>query len=179
MNEPPHPPDTQPSRPRPAAIRWLEKAELATGAVLLAVIFALILIQATQRHLPVAGWVWTGELARFSLVWLAFSLAGYLIGRDEHITLKLVDFVARGRLLRAVWIFANAVVAAVAITLVAEAVELVFGPSPQTTPALEIPLAWTYVIPMVGLVLVALRALGNTLLPAPPAMEARTEEPAP
>lgn len=165
-----------PPQPRSAVIRRLEIAELVVGALMITMIFALILTQATQRHLPVSGWVWTGELARFGLVWLAFSLAGYLVGRDEHITLKLVDFLLRGRMLRAVWILANLVVAAVAIAFAVDAAELVFGGSPQTTPAMNIPLSWTYVVPMVGLVLAALRALANTFLPQPPSMETLPEE---
>ncbi|WP_239647911.1 TRAP transporter small permease [Nocardiopsis ganjiahuensis] len=176
MSQSPETNDTGPPRPRPAVVRWLETAELVTGALLLAVIFTLMLVQATQRHLPVSGWVWTGELARFGLVWLTFSLAGHLVGKDEHVTLKLVDHVVGGRALRAVWILANLVVAAVAVGFVFEAAELVFGGSPQTTPALDIPLSWTYVIPMVGLALAALRALANTLLPAPPVVESVPEE---
>jgi TRAP-type C4-dicarboxylate transport system permease small subunit len=176
MSQPPETNDTGPPRPRPAVVRWLERAELGTGALMLTVIFVLMLVQATQRHLPVSGWVWTGELARFGLVWLTFSLAGYLVGRDEHITLKLVDHVAGPRFLRGVWVLANLVVAAVATGFVFEAAELVFGGSPQTTPAMNIPLSWTYVIPMVGLTLAALRALANTLLPAPPAVETIPEE---
>ncbi|QVJ02828.1 TRAP transporter small permease [Nocardiopsis eucommiae] len=157
-------------------VRCLERAELVVGALLLTLILVLMLVQATQRHLPVSGWVWTGELARFGLVWLTFSLAGYLVGRDEHITLKLVDHVARGRVLRGVWVLANLVVAAIAVGFVFEAAALVFTGPPQTTPALNIPLSWTYVIPMVGLSLAALRALANTLVPAPPAMESVPEE---
>lgn len=176
MTPTPPPPGTGPLQPRPTVIRRLEIAELTTGALMVMMIFALMLTQATQRHLPVAGWVWTGELARFGLVWLAFSLAGHLVGRDEHITLKLVDFVVRGRALRAVWILANLVVAAVAIAFALDAAELVFGGSPQTTPAMNIPLSWTYVIPMVALGLAALRALANTLLPRPTSMETFPEE---
>ncbi len=157
-----------PPRSRPAPVRWLETGELIVGAALLAVIFVLMLTQASQRHLPVDGWVWTGELARFGLVWLAFSLAGYLMGRDEHITLKLIDFVARGWAMRAAWIFANLVVAAVCAAFTAEAAELVFSGPPQTTPALDIPVSWTYVIPMVGLALAALRAIANAFLQGPP-----------
>ncbi|PWV47309.1 TRAP transporter small permease [Nocardiopsis sp. L17-MgMaSL7] len=176
MTQPPEPNDTGPPSPARTVVRCLERAELVVGALLLTLIFTLMLVQATQRHLPVSGWVWTGELARFGLVWLTFSLVGYLVGRDEHITLKLVDHVARGRVLRGVWVLANLVVAAVAVGFVFEAAELVFGGSPQTTPALNVPLSWTYVIPMVGLSLAALRALANTLLPAPPALETTPEE---
>ncbi len=176
MTPSPHPPDPGAPRTRPALVRWLEGAELTLGALMLVLIFTLMLTQALQRHLPVAGWVWTGELARFGLVWLAFSVIGYLVGRDEHITLKLIDFFAGPRLLRGVWILANLVVAAVAAGMAADAAALVFGGSPQTTPALGVPLSWTYAIPMAGLALAALRALANTLLPAPPAPESLPAE---
>ena len=176
-DRPPAPEDRPPRPSRPAPVRWLETAELVTGVALLAMILVLMLLQATQRHLPVDGWVWTGELARLGLVWLAFSLTGYLLGRDEHITLKIVDFLLDGRALRAVWILANLVVAAVGAICVLEAVELVFGGSPQQTPALRIPVSWTYVIPLVGLALMTLRALANALLVAePPQREGRTAD---
>ncbi|MEE2041505.1 TRAP transporter small permease subunit [Nocardiopsis sp. CT-R113] len=170
MNNPPSTSGDGPSGSRPAVVRWLETAELVVGALLLTMIFALMLVQAGQRYVPGESWVWVGELARFGLVWLAFSLVGHLVGRDEHITLKLIDFVARGRALRAVWIFANLVVAATCALLVAAAADLVFAGGPQTTPVMGIPLSWTYVIPMVGLGLAVLRALANAvLLPGPPA----------
>ncbi|MUL41760.1 TRAP transporter small permease subunit [Streptomonospora sp. PA3] len=168
MTDTPEAPGDGPPRARPAALRWLEAAELTAGVALLAMIFALMLTQALQRHLPVSGWVWTGELARLGLVWLSFSLVGYLLGRDEHITLKLIDFAPQAWLRRGVWIAANLVVAAVCAAFVAEAVELVFGGSPMTTPALGIPTAWVYVIPLVGLVLAALRAAANAFLAGPP-----------
>jgi len=169
MTKPPSTSGDGPSGPRPALVRWLETAELVVGALLLVMIFALMLIQAGQRYTPGESWVWVGELARFGLVWLAFSLTGYLVGRDEHITLKLVDFVARGRVMRAVWILANLVVAATCGLLVVAAADLVLAGSPQTTPVMGIPMAWTYVIPMVGLGIAVLRALANAVLvPGPP-----------
>ena len=176
MTASPKPPD--PSIPRPLATvsRWLEKVELTTGGLMLLMVFSLMLTQAVQRHLPVSGWVWTGELARYGLVWLTFSLAGYLVGRDEHITLKVVDLFLRGRALRTVWVLANLSMAAVSVGLVLDAAELVFGGSPQSTPALGIPMSWTYIIPMVGLALAGLRSLLNTLLPTPPALEPRLNE---
>ncbi|WP_051061782.1 TRAP transporter small permease [Nocardiopsis chromatogenes] len=156
-------------RRRPAAVRWLEGAELAVGAALLTMIFALMLTQALQRHLPVAGWVWTGELARLGLVWLAFSLAGHLLGRDEHITLKVVDLLPGARLRRGVWILANLVVAAVGAAFTAEAAELVLNGPPVRTPALGLPMNAVYAVPLAGLALAALRAGANTLTAGPPA----------
>lgn len=74
--------------------------------------------------------------------------------------------------MRSVWVLSNLVVAAAAATFAYGAAELVFGPSPQTTPALGIPLTLTYVIPMAGLALAALRSLANAvLMPGPPSSE--------
>ncbi|WP_051051132.1 TRAP transporter small permease [Nocardiopsis salina] len=171
MSPPAKPAPSAATPPRPTPVRWLERAELATGAFFLVLVFVLMLVQAVQRHLPVEGWVWTGELARLGLVWLAFSLVGYLVGRDEHLTLKLVDMVAGPRLLRAVWVFANLTVAAIGVLLIVEAVSLVFGDSPLSTPALEIPVGWTYLVPLAGLALAVLRAVVNAFLPAPPKEE--------
>jgi len=162
-----------PRRPRSAAVRWLETAELVAGVALLAVMFSLMLIQALQRHLHVAGWVWTGELARLGLVWLTFSLAGYLLGRDDHITLKLIDFAPQVWLRRGAWVLANLVVAAVCAAFVVEAAELVFGGSPQSTPAIGIPMTWVYVIPLAGLALTAARAAVNAFQAGPANPEGR------
>ncbi|GAA3738830.1 TRAP-type C4-dicarboxylate transport system permease small subunit [Spinactinospora alkalitolerans] len=149
---------------------------MIVGVALLFVISALMLTQASQRHLPVVGWVWTGELARYALVWLTFSLAGYLVGRDEHITLKLADFLPWAGVKRTIWILSNLVVAAVCLTFTVEAAELVLSASPQTTPALGIPVSWTYAIPMAGLALAALRAVANAFLPGSPDPDALPAE---
>ncbi|MBE2999743.1 TRAP transporter small permease [Nocardiopsis sp. HNM0947] len=169
MSPPPNPASPAATPPRPAPVRWLERAELATGALLLLMILALMLVQAFQRHLPVADWVWTGELARLGLVWLAFSLVGYLAGRDEHVTLKLFDMFAGPRLMRVVWVGSNLVVAAIGAALTVEGAAMVFGSSPQATPALGIPVTWVHAIPMLGMALAVARSVANTFLSAPPA----------
>ena len=55
--------------------------------------------QAAQRYLPIDGWPWSGELARFCLVWLTFVLAGVLVTTDSHISIEMIDLVpgAAGR----------------------------------------------------------------------------------
>ncbi|MCC9741158.1 TRAP transporter small permease [Streptomyces sp. MNU89] len=152
---------------RPAALRMLSAAEAVAGGLLLALIFVLVLTQALQRYLPGGGWVWTGELARYGLVWMTFAMCGHLTARDGHITLKLIDTVARGRLLRLVRIFANAMVAVVCLNLAYEAYTLVTSDSPQVSPAMEMPLRWFYVIPLAGLVLTAVRSVVAVFLPEP------------
>ena len=62
-------------------VRGVTAVELGIGVAALLLIFFLVLVQAAQRYLPVDGWSWTGELARFALVWLTFVVAGVLVTR--------------------------------------------------------------------------------------------------
>jgi TRAP-type C4-dicarboxylate transport system permease small subunit len=79
----------------------LTAVELSIGVAALLVIFGLVLLQAAQRYLPIDGWPWTGELARFCLVWLTFVVAGVLVSRDSHISIEMIDLVP-GAVLRRV-----------------------------------------------------------------------------
>lgn len=146
-------------------LRYLSTAEAVVGGVLLVVIFALILLQAAQRYLPGGGWVWTGELARFSLVWLTFAMAGYLMARDGHVTLKLADHVTSGAARRAVVVFAHVMVAIVCLNLAYEAFELAVRPSRQTSPTMGMPIGLLYVIPLAGLLLTTVRSAAAVFLP--------------
>lgn len=147
-----------------AAIAAVERV---VGGALVLLIFALILTQALQRYLPVDGWVWTGELARFSLVWLTFAMAGYVMGRDDHIALEVADYVTTGPARRAVHTFAHVVTAVVCLAFCYEAWSLITLPGVQTSPALGIPMKWVFVVPLVGLALTALRAVVAIVTGAP------------
>lgn len=157
-----------------ALLRGLSTAEAVLGGLLLVVLLLLVLLQAVQRYLPAGGWVWTGELARLCLVWLTFAMAGYLAGRDGHVTLKLIDQAARGAAHRLVLIFANAMVAIVCVNLAYEAFLLAIEPSQAVTPALELPRGLMYVIPCVGMVLTTIRSVVAIFVPPAP----QREEPA-
>jgi TRAP-type transport system small permease protein len=148
-------------------VRAVTAVEMGLAGAAVALIFVLILIQAGQRYLPIDGWPWTGELARFSLVWLTFAMAGYLMARDGHVALKLVDFVAKGVVLRIVCAFAHIMVVIICLNLAYEAYDLVTRPVRQVSPAMGIPLNYLYVIPLAGLLLTALRSIVGIFLPEP------------
>lgn len=160
-------PVTTSRRKRPAVFRRLSTAEAVVGGLMLAVIFALVLMQAAQRYLPAGGWVWTGELARYCLVWLTLAMSGHLTARDGHVTLKLADTVVGGRSLRLVAAFANTMVAIVCLNLVYEAYSLATSDSEQVSPAMGMPLQWLYVIPLAGLLLTAVHAVVAVFWPDP------------
>lgn len=133
--------------------------EQAIGAALIVVILALVLTQAFQRYLPGAGWAWTGEVARLSLVWCTLILCGYLMAQDRHITIKVVDLLLRGRALGLIKLMTHLVVLATCLAMTYASYRLIADDIGQRTPAAGIPLALIYVVPMVGFALTALRAI--------------------
>lgn len=155
-------------RPRwlSVGLRGIELVELAIGALLLLAIVVLVMLQVLARVTPLDNQVWTGELARFSLVWLSFGMAGYLLGRDEHIALDVVDHVLPSLGQRLVKAFSLLVVAATALMFGYEGLDLFSSGSPIKSPATGIPLAWIYFIPMVGMALTVLRALVEVVFPS-------------
>lgn len=138
-------------------VRWVTRIELALGAIALLVMFVLVLVQAAQRYLPVSGWSWTGELSRFCLVWLTFTVAGVLVTTDSHIALQLVDTVRKPIVVRAVRAFACAVVAVAGIAFAVEAWELMSSQGQLRSPALRMPLWLLYAFPFLGFVSTAVR----------------------
>lgn len=132
--------------------------ELALGAVAVLLIFVLVLLQAGQRYLPIDGYSWTGELARFSLVWLTFLVAGVLVTRDQHVALEMVDAIRNPLVVRVARVVACLIVAAVGVGLVAACWDLIQTQGIIKSPALRLPMSWFYGIPMIGFVSTTIRA---------------------
>ena len=155
-------------RPRwlTVGLRGIELVELTFGALFILAMVVLVMLQVLARVTPIEGQVWNGELARFSLVWLSFGLAGYLLGRDEHIALDAIDHVLPSLGQRIVKAFSLLVVAATAVMFGYEGLDLFTSGSPIKSPATGIPLAWIYFIPMVGMALTVLRALVEIVFPS-------------
>jgi TRAP-type transport system small permease protein len=146
----------------PTWLAWFTKVvtgiELAIGVAALLLIFFLVLLQAAQRYLPIDGYPWTGELARFSLVWLTFVVAGVLVSSDSHISIEMIDTVRSPLLRRVVRVISCLIVAAVGVALTAEAWELVQTQAILKSPALRMPMSWLYGISMIGFVSTTVRA---------------------
>ncbi|HEX6231701.1 MAG TPA: TRAP transporter small permease subunit [Jiangellaceae bacterium] len=140
-------------------LRVVEIVEGTIGALLLLAILVLVMVQVTVRFSALGGWAWTGELARFSLVWLTFIVAGYLLGRDQHISFDLIDFVLPERALRVVRVISYVLVAAICAAFVYEGVGLIDAQSFIKSSAAEIPMSFVYLIPTVGFALTGVRAL--------------------
>ncbi|GAA3711858.1 hypothetical protein GCM10022377_26630 [Zhihengliuella alba] len=140
-------------------IKAVTAVELGLAALALLIIFVLILVQAGQRYLPVDGWAWTGELARFSLVWMTFTAAGVLVSRDGHIALQVVDTLKSERAVRAVHVFADLAMAVIAVLFARECWTLIADAGALRSPSMRMPMAWLYVLPLLGFVSTAIRSL--------------------
>ncbi len=149
----------QPPRPIARVVRVVTGFELALGVANLLLILGLVLLQAGQRYLPIDGWPWTGELARFALVWLTFVVAGVLVTSDSHISIEMIDSVPSERLRRVVRVVSCLIVAAIGVSLCAEAWELIHTQDVLKSPALRMPMSWLYAVSLIGFVSVVVRAL--------------------
>ena len=139
--------------------RVITGIEVGIAATVLVLMFLLVLLQAAQRYLPFDGWTWTGELARYCLVWLAFGMTGVLVSTDGHIALEMVDLIKNKMVVRAIRVFACLTVAAIGAGFAAEAWELIQTQGRLKSPSLEMPLSWLYVLPFLGFVSTAVRGL--------------------
>ena len=150
---------SQPPRPIARLVRVITGVELALGVAMLLLIFGLVLMQAAQRYLPIDGWPWTGELARFALVWLTFLVAGVLVSTDSHISIEMIDSVPSELVRRVVRVISCLIVAAIGVSLCAEAWELAHSQGILKSPALQMPMSWLYAVSLIGFVSVVVRAL--------------------
>jgi TRAP-type C4-dicarboxylate transport system permease small subunit len=152
-------PELLPRRePFRSALHAIGLIEQAIGTLLLVAILFLVLTQVAQRYIPGQGWPWTGEVARYSMVWAAFVLSGYLVAHDRHIAIHLVDYVLRGRALALVKMLVNVVILATCLGMMYATYDLIASDIGQVTPAAELPLRWVNLPVLIGFALSATRA---------------------
>lgn len=170
VEDPPLLPEREPLR---TVFRVIGLSEQIVGSLLLLLILILVLSQVAQRYVP-GTWPWTGELARISMVWATFLMAGYLIAYPpHHVTIQVVDFVLRGRSLAVVKLFVNIVILLTSIALIYGSVALLVTDIGQVTPAAELPLRIVNGVPLIGLVLIFLRAVLGIVVRDVPAIRGR------
>ena len=142
------------------AVRAIGAVEMAAAAFFLLAIFVLVLLQVFLRYFPIWGQsAWTGEFARYSMVWMTFAVIGVLITRNEHPLIESIDLLVKGRGRQIVIVAANVIVAAVAIAFAWDSAALVFTDVPIKTPVMHIPMQLAMAVPFAGFVLAALHAL--------------------
>lgn len=145
-------------------MRIVTGIELTIGGIALVAILVMVFTQALQRYLPGKGIAWTGEIAGFSLIWITFAVAGVLITSNGHIALELVDTFKNRMIVRWVQVFALAVVAAVGVGLVIEAIALIDAQGIIKSPVLRMPMSWVYIPVLVGAISTTVRSIVAAIL---------------
>lgn len=164
-------PPLLPSRgPMRTMFRVLGTIEQILGSLLLLLVLILVLAQIADRFIPGAA-PWTGELARLSMVWATFLVAGYLIAYSpHHIAIQVIDYVAKGRWLAVIKLCVNVVILLTCLFLIYGSINLVATDIGQVTPAGEIPLRFVNAVPLLGFVLVAIRVVLAIVIKDVPAL---------
>lgn len=153
-------PEILPSRePWRSIVHAIGLIEQVIGALLLFGILFLVVALVAQRYLPGVNYPWTGEIARLSMVWGTFVMAGYLAAHDRHIAIHVVDFVLGGRALATVKLLVNVVVLLTSLVMLYAILQLIEADIGQVTAAAEIPLRFVNAVPIIGFALTALRAV--------------------
>lgn len=142
----------------PRTVAVITVVELTIGVIALLAILALVFAQAAQRYSPFEGFAWTGELARFSLVWLTFSAMGLLVTSRGHIALEIADSIRNPAIVRAVQVFALVIVAATGAGLAFEAWALIETQGILASPVLRLPMSVVYIPVLIGALSTAIRA---------------------
>jgi TRAP-type transport system small permease protein len=137
----------------------LTALEIGIGAISLLAILALVFMQAAQRYTPFEGFAWTGELAKFAMIWLSFSVMGVLITTRGHIALEIVDSFKNQTVVRSVQVLALAIVAVVGGGLVYEAWALVTTQGIIKSPVLRLPMSLVYVPVLIGVASLTVRSV--------------------
>lgn len=136
----------------------LTGVEIAIGVVAILAILVLVFTQAAQRYTPFDGFAWTGELARFSMIWLTFSVMGVLVTRRGHIALEIVDTIKNQMVVRIVQAIALVIVAAVGAGLIMEAWGLVSTQGIIKSAVLRVPMSYVYFPVLIGVVSLTIRS---------------------
>lgn len=137
----------------------LTRIELGFAGVMLLVILVLVFTQAAQRYTPFEGLAWTGEISRFGLAWMTFSVAGVLITLRGHIALEVVDTLPVPRLIRVVQVGSLLMVALIALGLSNEAWGLIQTQGTLSSPVLRLPMSVVYIPVLTGMISTVIRSL--------------------
>ena len=114
-------PEPVPKWREPRILRVWAATEMWIACVFLVLIFLSVLWQVISRYFPALNWPEVGEIANFSMIGLTFIMVGYLIGRNGHITIQIVDYLVKGRAFVVVKAVSAAVVAVICAVLAWEA----------------------------------------------------------
>lgn len=129
----------------------------ATGAAFMVIIIAVV-IQLLGRSGVIAPLIWTEELTRFALLWLAACGAGLALQSGDLVNVDIVSEALPGNWPWRLRMLGAAGTAIFAFALISPALFFTQIGTRQTAPALGIHMNWVHVTSLVALVVLGLFA---------------------
>ena len=104
---------------------------------------------------------WTGELARYIMVWLGLFGASYLFGSKGHLAITLLDSALKGKAHVSLHLLINAIsIAFVYLAMFTGGLGLIARTSHQLSPALQLPMSTVYsILPISAVIILVYLAL--------------------
>ncbi|WP_213451374.1 TRAP transporter small permease [Rhizomonospora bruguierae] len=147
----------------------LDRAVLAVASALFCALVGVVIAAVFFRYVLNSSLLWGEELARYLAMWLVFLGLSCAHRRNEHVSVgsvlrraPLLGAAGARRIAEAVTVFFCAVV-----TLLGAELTVLNFERHQTSPALQIPIAWAYLAIPVGFLLMTLQALVRLVGPEP------------
>lgn len=139
----------------------LNKTEETLAAILIAVMAAVVALQVFNRYFLGASVTWSGELARYLMIWAVFLGSAYATREDRHLSITIVQNNAPNWIRKPVLVlstFATVVFCGFCVVWGIWMVQHVAGTG-EGAPALNIPIYWLYLALPLGMLLMGFRAL--------------------
>ncbi len=142
-------------------LNWLdEHFEEYILVFLSAFMVVVIFLQVIMRYVFGNSLAWSEEIARYAFIWLIYIGVSYAVKRNKHLGVDAFGmmFERKGRLVIA--FIANISFLIFALVMTYYGIDIVSRVT-RTSAALQIPLMWVYLAPVVGMILTAIRLLQN------------------
>ncbi|WP_080874071.1 TRAP transporter small permease [Oceanobacillus timonensis] len=140
-------------------LRWLdEHFEEYILVFLSAFTVIIIFMQVVMRYIFGNSLAWSEEIARYAFIWLIYIGVSYGVKRNKHLGVDALSmlFQRKGKLIIAM--IANISFLIFAVVMTYFGIDIVARVS-RTSAALQIPLFWVYLAPVVGMLLTSIRLL--------------------
>lgn len=146
------------------AVRLLNAIETGVIVALLCLLLAVIAIAVVSRYAFNASVRWSEEVGQLGLMWLTFISAGVVMGRGDHVTMRMFgrQLGVRGR--QALAVFAYVLVIASSVFLLWIGYQPTLSRMELPLPATEWPAGLAYLGTMLGFTLITLHAAARTIV---------------
>mgnify|MGYP000921774825 CR=1 FL=1 len=133
--------------PLAATIRALDTGLRICAALCMAIMFALMVAQVVLRYTATSVPVFTEELARYAMVWMALFSTAVAVRDGNHIRLDFApDLLARAapQAGRALAFILDLITLTICLTIFWQGLDIVAFAAAQRSDGLRIPMSWPY-----------------------------------